>query len=449
MHFKSKNIPLHFPTHPRTMDVYSYVASALVTALMLALSRYANEVTHWVTHELLGAFFSRPKLAVREFDARGFANAHFVNLSWYVSARCASFRGDCSAFQHTNDGDTFVIPCDGRFCRLTDDVQFRVASEARHNKDDMRMFELRGKSVEVCTLLLHEVAAAHAEHVRTQRWAQEIYAHECGDWDVVFRGPQCGDAAAPALDERVVLDRPLRDALVADLAAFMGGRDEYARLGLSWKRGYLLCGPPGTGKTTLIRALSECYRMPIYLMTLNAVKSDADLASLFLKLPTAAPCVVVMEEIDVVCPAATRARRVSPAPPRGAAADDADAPPDATSMLNMGITLSGLLNTLDGVMGCHGRVVVATTNHPEALDPALLRPGRFDMRVTLGHCTPAQAHALFVRFFGKPASPSLGLIKTALEGAGGSVSPAHVSGVLLAHRTDAAAALLALSKKMA
>jgi chaperone BCS1 len=63
------------------------------------------------------------------------------------------------------------------------------------------------------------------------------------------------------------------------------------------------------------------------------------------------------------------------------------------------VTLSGLLNALDGVSSRDGRVLFMTTNHPERLDPALIRPGRVDRRVELGHATPDQARRLFFWFY--------------------------------------------------
>ena len=64
-----------------------------------------------------------------------------------------------------------------------------------------------------------------------------------------------------------------------------------------------------------------------------------------------------------------------------------------------GVTLSGLLNALDGVSSRDGRVLFLTTNHPERLDPALIRPGRVDRKVELGLATPDQARRLFLWFY--------------------------------------------------
>jgi chaperone BCS1 len=64
-----------------------------------------------------------------------------------------------------------------------------------------------------------------------------------------------------------------------------------------------------------------------------------------------------------------------------------------------GVTLSGLLNALDGVSSREGRVLFLTTNHPDRLDPALIRPGRVDRKLELGHATGDQARRLFLWFY--------------------------------------------------
>ena len=66
---------------------------------------------------------------------------------------------------------------------------------------------------------------------------------------------------------------------------------------------------------------------------------------------------------------------------------------------NSGITFSGLLNAIDGVGASEGRIVFMTTNHIEKLDPALIRPGRIDVKMYLGNATSAQCKKLFMKFF--------------------------------------------------
>lgn len=72
------------------------------------------------------------------------------------------------------------------------------------------------------------------------------------------------------------------------------------------------------------------------------------------------------------------------------------------------VTFSGFLNALDGVASGEERVIFLTTNHPERLDPALIRPGRVDLSVSIEDANPAQAKELFLRFYGKGEGGTVG-----------------------------------------
>jgi chaperone BCS1 len=83
---------------------------------------------------------------------------------------------------------------------------------------------------------------------------------------------------------------------------------------------------------------------------------------------------------------------------------------ERTTTDQTGVTLSGLLNALDGVSSREGRVLFLTTNHPGRLDPALIRPGRVDRKIELSHATADQARRMFLWFY-----RDCGLVDAALE----------------------------------
>lgn len=152
--------------------------------------------------------------------------------------------------------------------------------------------------------------------------------------------------------ESVILKEGQRERIEADLAAFLEAEDEYNRLSQPWHRGYLLHGPPGTGKTSAARALADRFEMPVYYLPLGDMKSDSDLTQLVANVQ--ARSMLLLEDVDIFHSATER--------------DDS----------GKKSSLAGILNALDGVWTPHGLVTVMTTNDRESLDPALLREGRVD-----------------------------------------------------------------------
>ncbi|KAG2608246.1 hypothetical protein PVAP13_4NG277000 [Panicum virgatum] len=202
--------------------------------------------------------------------------------------------------------------------------------------------------------------------------------------------------AHPSTFDTLAVDPALRDGIRADLLRFVRRREHYARAGRAWKRGYLLHGPPGTGKTSLIAAIANLLEFDIYDLELTAVGSNSDLRRLLAS--TRPKSLIVVEDIDCSLGLFDRTR-TSP-PGQGDELDD----PGTPLPLRMSpypprgrerISLSGVLNFVDGLWSsCVGeRLIVFTTNHVDRLDPALLRPGRMDRKIELGYC---KGHALRV-----------------------------------------------------
>ncbi|RVE58466.1 hypothetical protein OJAV_G00209380 [Oryzias javanicus] len=100
------------------------------------------------------------------------------------------------------------------------------------------------------------------------------------------------------------------------------------------------------------------------------------------------------------------------------------------------LTFSGLLNSLDGVASSEARIVFMTTNFIDRLDPALIRPGRVDMKQYIGHCTHWQLAQMFRRFYpDQPALEGEKFAKLALD-ANAEISAAQVQGHFLLHKKD-------------
>ena len=172
----------------------------------------------------------------------------------------------------------------------------------------------------------------------------------------------------------VVLAEGVLEEVLADLREFYRSGAWYGDRGIPYRRGYLLHGPPGTGKTTMVLALAGELSLSVSVLSLSSrLMSDDALRELVDALP--AGTLLLIEDVDCIF----KEHRATD--------------------VQTGVTLSGLLNALDGVSSRDGRVLFMTTNHPERLDPALVRPGRVDRKVELGHATPDQARRLFLWFY--------------------------------------------------
>jgi chaperone BCS1 len=159
-----------------------------------------------------------------------------------------------------------------------------------------------------------------------------------------------------------------------------------------YHRGYLLYGPPGTGKTSLVSALAAKSGMSIYIVNLSEFNVRT-LKTAMNEVPENS--LILFEDIDCM-KAGNRRDDLSELRERQHSA----AGTEKTDVADrFGVTLSGLLNVLDGVHAPANVVYVMTTNKVEALDPALLRPGRIDYRLFMGEASESQRIELYLRFF--------------------------------------------------
>ncbi len=170
-------------------------------------------------------------------------------------------------------------------------------------------------------------------------------------------------------------------AEIAEVIDFLRNPDRYRRAGAMAPRGVLMIGPPGTGKTLLARAVAGEASVPFFSVAGSSFVEmfvgvgAARVRDLFAEARKAAPAIIFVDEIDAI-----GQRRAG----TGAvvANDEREQ------------TLNQLLSEMDGFDMTEGIVVLAATNRPEVLDPALLRPGRFDRQVTIPLPTLAERTAI-------------------------------------------------------
>jgi chaperone BCS1 len=191
----------------------------------------------------------------------------------------------------------------------------------------------------------------------------------------------------------IIMERSQRDALERDVDKFLNGKKEYKRRGVPWRRGYLFHGEPGCGKTSLILAITNAAKMDIYCMDLSMFRDDQELRNMFRKIPSKSA--IVFEDIDALSDVVKKRKEPPPPPPVSLPISNADlSHMKGTLLANVingmpknAITLSALLNELDGIASCHGKILIMTTNALESLDGALVRPGRIDYKMELGRAT--------------------------------------------------------------
>ncbi|XP_074369263.1 AAA-ATPase At3g50940-like [Apium graveolens] len=216
----------------------------------------------------------------------------------------------------------------------------------------------------------------------------------------------------PMTLKNLAMDSNIKNEIIEDLETFKKGKDFYKRIGRAWKRGYLLYGPPGTGKSSLIAAMANYLNFDIYDLDLTELESNSDLRRLLLTLSSRS--ILVIEDIDCSIKLQNRSSE-----------DDPDVNKDDK------VTLSGLLNFIDGLWSCCGeeRIIVFTTNHIEKLDPALLRPGRMDMHIHMSYCTFSAFKQLAFNYLRILHHSSFAQIEELLKKA--DITPAEIAGELM------------------
>ncbi|CAD6224799.1 unnamed protein product [Miscanthus lutarioriparius] len=334
------------------------------------------------------------------------------------------------------------------------------ADTLQDSLEERRSFSLRLPKRHAAAVLPEYLAhlADASDHLERSSRARRLHTNAAsprgaGAWASV---PFCH----PATFDTLALDPGLKARLLADLTAFSEGREFYRRTGRPWKRGYLLHGPPGSGKSSLIAAMANHLRYDVFDLELTRVATNTDLRALLIQ--TTNRSLIVIEDIDCslhltgdrgLASERMHKRRKLHATSYNDDSSDSDDADDAGGNADDNhrgrVTLSGLLNFTDGLWSCCGeeRIVVFTTNHVDGIDPALLRPGRMDVHVRLDACGTHAMRELVQRYVGVGDHKMLDAAEDSIRG-GTEMTPAEVGEVLLRNRDEPEAAVTELAAEL-
>lgn len=204
--------------------------------------------------------------------------------------------------------------------------------------------------------------------------------------------------------DSVILPTDQKQKIINDINKFLSGQSWYNQMGMPYHRSYLFYGPPGTGKTSFLLGIASHFKFHIYLLKLSTL-NDAKLADALRKVEKNS--MVVLEDIDCVI----RDKKIHTHVSNKNSKKKTPIENEKDKRELLSVTLSGLLNALDGIETPGGVLFFLTTNYINKLDAALLRPGRIDIKELIDLATESQKIEMYSRFYGGDISGADEFIK--------------------------------------
>jgi hypothetical protein len=227
-------------------------------------------------------------------------------------------------------------------------------------------------SPEARDAILAEIEDAY-QMTRSKSRKPSFWAY--GQWDEWERVEEIADRKL----DSVILPEGQLDRIISDIRVFLDSETEYVRRCMPWHRGHAYWGPPGVGKTSVARAVASHFGLDVWYLPLADIKRDASLLKSVHRIK--GKSVLLLEDVDVFHATTSREE-------------------------DGGVTLSGVLNMLDGIGTPHGLITIMTSNTPEVLEDAVIRTGRADLVEEFAKAGPDEARKFLEWWFGEE-SPGL------------------------------------------
>lgn len=293
---------------------------------------------------------------------------------------------------------TFWLKIDGRWLLISsikETLEHAESSLKRYSSS----YSIRGFR---CRAAIKEFLERIANEYYSKLAANQIsiyYNSEWGEW------VRASPIRIKPID-KIILAGGLKKEIIDDIITFKKSKDWYYQMCIPYKRQYVFHGDPGTGKTSLSLAISAYLNVDVFVMNIKSLQSDAAMQRAF----------------NIITPGAVLL------------IEDIDASFNKRESANENVSFSSLINCMDGAFYKDGLITCITTNHLDKLDPALIRPGRTDKVIEVGHPKDQQIEEFISQFYGTElhfwSSDSC------------LISMSTIQECCLANRNDPAAALL-------
>ena len=275
---------------------------------------------------------------------------------------------------------------------------------------------------EIFSNLTQHVANLYAKSKVDDVWVQKIYNNENMNWseNVLERNKRKFSTVVMKNNKNLEMERILKH--------FNDSEEWHLERGIPYKKSFLFYGPPGTGKSSMIKAIANELQRHIHFVNLANVQNDQELTSLMSKI-CYKETVVVIEDIDAQGKVAHK-RSLKEEQKKQEEENDKD--DENNNKKNKGVdtkqevTLSCLLNQLDGINNNHGMILVMTTNYPKILDEALVRDGRVDERLLFDFVDHQQIYTMFVNFYNGDNNVTLNMIKKEIDVTKYNIAPCNI-----------------------